>query len=161
MKLTHIFAKYKKLDDVLSQRIKTIPLEALPIQWPTQCLYSINILWISPLSIKHLHTVFYKVWWWPIYKINLIYIPHHYFQKHSIVCSTLDSSLTPLCLEVFLPVYLGNFYLFSNFCLVAVSFVKPALTSFFSGLPRPKNTSLTALITSCWISFFFVSTSIL
>ena len=82
---------------------------------------------------------------------------HHWSKEAVCVCS--------LCIAIlqhgeeyihFLPVYLGNFYLFSNFCLVAVSFVKPALTSFFSGLPRPKNTSLTALITSCWISFFFI-----
>lgn len=39
--------------------------------------------------------------------------------------------------------YQRNSYLFSTFCLVAISLVKPALTSVFSGRSGPKYTSVT------------------
>lgn len=51
--------------------------------------------------------------------------------------------------------YQRNSYLFSTFWLVAISLVKPALTSVFSGRFGPKYTSVTTIITLCWISFFF------
>lgn len=51
--------------------------------------------------------------------------------------------------------YQRNSYLFSTSCLVAISLVKPALTSVFSGRSGPKYTSVTTIITLCWISFFF------
>lgn len=96
MKLTHIFAELKKLDDVLSQKIKTIPLEALPIQRPTQLRHSINI------SLKHLHTVFNKVlviWAYlqtqPDISLTTMYIV---FKNTQLSVGLWTSSLTPPCL---------------------------------------------------------------